>query len=403
MQNVENEIILLSQWAKGNHKEDIDIFEPQIFHHRKLFEAIRDGATITQIGANQDKYGITIAELYGADGYGAFYYGARGDALKTQQQAYMQKLNAAEPGEQHQWIDKLTEVTNVINAKESTPRTANFSDLFMKELNERQSERNPHYGLKPVDRDTEGLHRGQLIVLSARPGSGKSALALQITNHVIREGYKVLYLPLEMTEYETFQRMIIQEQVVYNAQEAKRPTTEQLRDIRSFLDELENSGLFSMYYGMNQLQDIEKRVKEEQPFLVVVDQLTQVEPGVKVKDIREKYLRITNTLKRLALQENVCILALHQLNRASTERKKPGIENLAESDSVGRDADVVLILNSDDDEEAMFNELRQTELIIAKNRQGAIGGKITLHFHGSRYTFSPSAPSRFEGIDKTRH
>lgn len=388
MLSLENEIILLSQWALGNHKEDIEIFEPRTFHHSKLFEAIRDGATVDQIGAKSKDYGITITELFSADGYGMFYYGARGEALKEQQNYYIQCLRDADFEDQPQWTEKITEITNFINAKESTPRSANFSDLFMKELNERQTERNPRYGLKLVDRDTEGLHRGQLIVLSARPGSGKSALALQITNNVIREGYKVMYLPLEMTEYETFQRMIIQEQVVYNAQEAKRPTTEQLRNIRSFLDELENSGLFSMYYGMNQLQDIEKRIKEEQPFLVVVDQLTQVEPGVKVKDIREKYLRITNTLKRLALQENVCILALHQLNRESTQRKKPGIENLAESDSVGRDADVVLILNSDDEEEAMFNELRQTELIIAKNRQGAIGGKITLHFHGSRYTFS---------------
>ena len=124
---------------------------------------------------------------------------------------------------------------------------------------------------------------------------------------------------------------------------------------------------------------------------------------MKVKDIREKYLRITNTLKRLALQENVCILALHQLNRESTQRKKPGIENLAESDSVGRDADVVLILNNDDEEEAMFNELRQTELIIAKNRQGAIGAKITLQFSGSRYTFFETDYSRQPTADRTRH
>ena len=403
MISIENEIILLSQWLKGMHREDIDIFDSQIFQHRKLFEDIKEGATITQIGAKTKEYGITLAELLGADGYGAWYYGARGEAAKEQQAYYTRCLNDADFEDQQKWIDRLTEITNFINAKESTPRSANFSDLFMRELTERQNEKNPHYGLRPIDRDTEGLHRGQLIVLSARPGSGKSALALQITNNVIREGYKVMYLPLEMTEYETFQRMIIQEQVVFNAQEAKRPTTEQIEDIRSFLDSREKSGLFAMYYGMNQLQDIEKRTKEEQPFLVVIDQLTQVEPGVKVKDIREKYLRITNALKRLALQENVCILALHQLNRASTERKKPGIENLAESDSVGRDADVVLILNSDDEEEAMFNELRQTELLIAKNRQGAIGGKITLQFSGNRYTFYETEYRQQPTANRTRH
>ena len=106
-----------------------------------------------------------------------------------------------------------------------------------------------------------------------------------------------------------------------------------------------------------------------------------------MKDIREKYLRITSALKRLALEENVCILALHQLNRESTQRKKPGLENLAESDSVGRDADVVLILSTDEEDERLYQELRQTELIVAKNRQGATGSKTPLQFSGSRYTF----------------
>lgn len=406
MFNLENELTLLQQWAYGKHKEDMATFEPKVFHFSKLFEAIRDGATIGQLGADfaTGKYeGLTFAELMGAEGSGAFYYGALGDAHNEQRKRYIAKLEA-EPDRQEFWVDKITEITNIINSKETKPRCANFSDLFMEELTARQNERNPRYGIKQLDKATEGLHRGQLVVLSARPGCGKSALALQITNNVIDNGYKVMYLPLEMTEYETFQRMIIQQQVVYDSEEAKNPSAEKKEEISRFLMDLEQSGLFAMYYGLNGIADIEKKIKEEQPFLVVVDQLTQVEPVGKAKDIREKYILMTNALKRIALNENVCILALHQLNREGEGKKKPTLSNLAESDSVGRDADVVLALN--EHEETNNEELDALELIIAKNRQGAVGAKIPLHFHGARYTFSEQAPRRYEAFssyDDTRY
>lgn len=391
----ENEMILLTAWTKGNHREDMRIFEPAIFKHGKLFEALLDSPTIAQLSVKIKDYGFnSVTDLLKADDYGAFYYGARGDALKAQQDRYIQMLRAAAPEEQPKWTEKIAEITNFINEKETQPKSANFSDLFINELTERRNESNPRYGVKPLDRETEGLHRGQLVVLSARPGCGKSAMALQIANNVVNAGYKVLYLPLEMTEYETFQRMIVQEQIVYNSDEAKNPTAEQLEDIKAFLDSREKSGLFCMYYGLNSIAAIEKKIKEEQPFLVVVDQLTQVETIGKAKDIRDKYIQITNTLKRIALTEKVCILALHQLNRASTDRRTPGIENLAESDSVGRDSDVVLMLAVDEDED--YKALKSLDLIIAKNRQGRTGARIPMMFHGARYTFCETAPARYE-------
>jgi replicative DNA helicase len=210
-----------------------------------------------------------------------------------------------------------------------------------------------------------------------------------------------MYLPLEMTEYETFQRMLIQEEIVYDSEEAKRPTAQQKEEIKKYLTDLEQSGLFTMYYGLNGIADIEKKVKEEEPFLLVVDQLTQVEPVGKAKDIRDKYIQITNALKRIALNEKVCILALHQLNREGEGKKKPTLSNLAESDSVGRDADVVLALN--EHEETKLKGLDALDLIIAKNRQGAVGAKIPLHFLGARYTFSVPAPRQYEEEDNRRY
>lgn len=393
MFNLENEIILLKEWASGRHREDMQTFEPKTFYNSKLFADIRDGATIGQIGSNISAgayEGIrSLSELLGAEGSGAFYYGALGDAYSEQRKRYIQGLEA-NPTEQAYWINRITEITNLINSKEETAKSANLAELFFTELEERQNESNPHYGLKPLDDITQGLHRGQLVVMAARPGCGKSLFGLQVARSVFEEGFKVLYLPLEMTEYETLQRLIVQAQVVYDTAEANNPTAQQREDIRQYLEALESEGLFSMYCGLNKLASIEKKTKEERPFLLVVDQLTQVEPDGRSKDIRDQYMKVTAALKRLALSENVCILALHQLNRAGADRKRAGLENLAESDSVGRDADVVLTLNTNEDED--YKMLRYEELFIAKNRQGRAGEKIPLMLNGERSTFNLTAP-----------
>ena len=393
MFNLENEMILLKEWASGRHKEDMQTFEPKTFYNSKLFEDIRDGASIGQISVNISAgayEGVrSLTELLGLEGGGAFYYGALGDAYNEQRKRYIQGLEA-NPTDQAYWIEQITNITNLMNSQEETAKSANFADLFFNELEARQNESNPHYGIKPLDEITEGLHRGQLVVMAARPGCGKSLFGLQVARSVIEEGFKCLYLPLEMTEYETLQRLIVQAQVVFDSSEAKNPTPQQREDIRQYLEELESSSLFSMYCGLNQLASIEKKTKEEEPFLLVVDQLTQVEPSGKSKDIRDQYMKVTAALKRLALSENVCILALHQLNRAGAERKRPSLENLAESDSVGRDADVVLTLNTNEDED--YKSLRYEELFVVKNRQGRAGDKIPLMLNGERSTFNLTAP-----------
>ena len=118
MFNLENELILMQQWALGKHREDMATFEPKVFHYSKLFDAIRDGATIGQLGADftAGKYaGLKLSDLLGADGSGAFYYGALGDAHNEQRKRYISKLEA-EPDRQDYWVEKITEITNIINS-----------------------------------------------------------------------------------------------------------------------------------------------------------------------------------------------------------------------------------------------------------------------------------------------
>lgn len=399
MLNQDIEYMLLGAWANGEHREDITQFDKRVFYNEDVFTDLKEGLNAVQLGAKSENYNLNVAALlYEYEPYS--YYGAKGIALKEQLNLYIQDLQKAPIDEYDAITEKITQTRNYINETDLIKKSSKFSENFLEELDRRFTERSPHYGLKQIDNNTGGLHRGQLVVLSARPGVGKSALALQITNNVIREGYKVLYLPLEMTAYETFQRMIIQEQIVGNSEEAKNPTELQRKQIKEFLDRLEEEGLFSMYEGLNSLEAIEKKIKEERPYLVVVDQLTQVNPGGKIKDIRDKYIKVTNTLKRIALNENICILALSQLNRESTNRSRPGIENLAESDSTGRDADVVLMLKADEEED--YKLLKRIDVIIAKNRQGRAGDKETYQFSGNKYTFFPCTPNYLE-MDSKPH
>ena len=405
---LDQELTMFYYWSQGFYREDIPHFEENTFHFSKAFRKIKDGANLTQLVASAketnidtEKFMETVGAVTPID-----YYGARATALKFQQDGYIANLNNAKSEDIQTYISKITDIQNFIDSKEYQPKCSNFADTFFTELDSRQNENNPRYGIKLLDEETEGLHRGQLVVLGARPSCGKSVFGLQVANNVVKEGFKCMYLPLEMTEYETFQRMIVQEQIVYDAEEVKNPTETQKEKIRKFLNEREESGLFSMYYGLNSVAGIEKKIQEEKPFLVVIDQLTQLDPVEKTRDIRDKYMMLTASLKRIALNENVCILALHQLNRPAESQKTLNLSNLAESDSVGRDADVVLMLSTEEKEEdenkkkekSVFDDekLTLTDCIIVKNRQGRRGKKIHLALNGERYTFSPALPSAYE-------
>lgn len=403
MFNIENELILLKAWASGNHTEDMAIFEPKTFYYSKLFEIIRGGTTLGELGAILGKgefEDIKVSDLFGVDGSRAFYYGARGDALNAQREYYIEKLRTDADNEA-KWLNKVTEMTNLIRSEDNSGCCANFAETFFNEREDRLKERNPHYGKNfgQLDKITRGLHRGELITVCARPSCGKSVFGLQVANQARKEGYKVMYLPLEMSEYQTFQRLVVHDDVTDEIgciDDTERPMSERAEaDIRAYLNKIEADGDFRIYYGLSRLSDIEKRIKEEQPYLVIIDQLTHVEPIGKAKDIRDKYMQITDKLKKIALADNVCILALHQLNRGAEDKKIPGLADLAESDSVGRDSDVVLILNNVERDNPHFAELIDIDLIIAKNRQGHAGDILTLELNGSRATFYP-----FEGKRK---
>lgn len=392
------QLSLLGHWLVGKHREDIQYFDASLFSDMKnLYKGIAEGKQPAQLMSEKLLDGFTITELmrFGtttfADDY-PMYDETRAKALVVQRAAYAQKIGENNNADTRKLTDKINELTAVINGEEYKPLASNYKESLFRELDERAEEKIAHYGkgFKFVDEFMNGIHRGQLTVLGARPRVGKSAMALQIARNVAEEGYKVLFIPLEMTVNENLQRIILNAQLA-ESEELKNNSFDR-QTVGDYLDELEKNLKFCE--SLNSLESIEKLIKAEKPYLVVIDQLSQITIKGSHKDSREKFVCITRALKRICMEQKVAMLLLSQLNRASTDKNKPSLESLHESDSTGQDADNVLLLYTKGDEEDTDSPQRETTLRIAKQRNGISGKDIPLMYEGERFTFSPVDTSR---------
>ena len=383
------EATLLGNWHLKRHRDDIHIFEKSMFNYRKLYEGIADGKNYTEL-LTSGQLELPYSELISAAGevFDTTYTEARTKALLDQRRAYTEELLRLTPGDDNVVLEKLSRLQAIIDAKDYKPKSSNLAEEFLKEHERRRAEHNARFGndLRTLDRKTGGINRGQLIVLGARPAAGKSAAALQIAFSVAKQKYKTLFLPLEMTTNETLERLLYQQQIIDNGA-LKAPTPEEEAEIRHFLDQVEEEENFIIYEGLNELEGIRQTIKEEKPYLVVIDQLTQVKTPQRAKDIRERYTEITSALKEIAISERVAILLLTQLNREATKTGRPDLENLHEADSTGQNADVVLILSTDKEE---GQRVYSSEIFIAKNRQGEAGTIVKLAFMGDEFRFVPN-------------
>ena len=363
-----------------------------LFIFKNLYRAAVDGSkTALQLYAEKQTDGVTITELMTA-AHGAMpaaeYLEAKAAALVVQRDNLAEDIK--KPGADVSRItSKLIQVQAAIDRREVKPAAANLSAGFIKGLEEAASAKTMRYGrgFETLNKRAGAMRHGQLIVLAARPATGKSAAALQIGYNVAENGAKVLFFPLEMTTQETLERLVLQQQVVDSQTALKAPTEKEKDDIKAFLDDLEAAGNFLIYEGVNQLETIIQTIKEQRPDLVIIDQLTQVRPAQKTKDIRERYVTVTADLKAAAIEHKVAIMLLTQLNREGA-KGSPGLENLHESDATGQNADVVLIMTKKEVDSGTPIQRDEVKIHVEKNRGGASGFNVYEVYTGSRFTFN---------------
>lgn len=244
-------------------------------------------------------------------------------------------------------------------------------------------------GFTKLDEMTGGLHGGELIIIAARPSMGKTALALNIAQHVsMRSDEAVAVFSLEMSKESLLTRMLCATARVdshrfrtgYLKQDERRILSSALTDLTQaplYIDDTAGANLMDMHAKLRRLQT------ERKLGLVVVDYLQLMSSRGRVENRNQEVSQISRGLKLLAKELNVPMVVLSQLSRAPETRQgdhRPQLSDLRESGSIEQDADLVAFIFRPEVYNRDREDLRGVaELLLAKQRNGPTG-KIDLVF-----------------------
>ena len=267
-------------------------------------------------------------------------------------------------------------------------------------------------GLTRLDRMTSGFRGGQLIVLAARPGVGKSALALQMAHHIAATtGDAVIFNSLEMSTSELTFRLLANT-LGYDSQRlAQGDVPDALsRDLAVAAAKLAEVPLLlddSPPPSITGLRSAMRRAARRRPLAaIVVDYLQLMQGDLRWRDGNrtQEVSEISRGLKLLASELDVPIIALSQLNRALENRpnRRPQLSDLRESGAIEQDANAVLFLYRDN-QDARGEGAGTGELIVAKQRSGPTGVvHLRLDMASSRITDVDAPAGWYDGGAPTR-
>lgn len=265
-------------------------------------------------------------------------------------------------------------------------RLRDYFDPVLDKFEKLQKDKNYFTGLKTgftqLDYATNGLHKGNLIILAARPSIGKTTLAMNIVENVgLKEGAVCAVFELEMTKVELAQRMLcsVGEVPMDAAVKGKLEEKDEkgfsklwqakklLNETKIFVDESSNVTPQDI---MNRARRL--KMRQGRLDLIVVDHLQLMQSAKKAESRQQEVTEISRNLKMIAKELEVPVVALSQLSRQIAQRKggKPVLSDLRESGAIEQDADLVIFLHKPDADAGNRPSTQLTDIIIAKNRNG---------------------------------
>lgn len=263
-------------------------------------------------------------------------------------------------------------------------------------------------GFKDLDDRLSGFQKSDLIILAARPSVGKTALALDIARQAaVNHNIPVGIFSLEMSSQQLVDRMLASQSNVdaWKLRTGKLSREDDFAAIRQSLDVLSKAPIFiDDQPGNNilKMRSVARRLKNEKGLgLIVVDYLQLMVTTKNYDSMVNQVTEISRSLKNLARELDVPVLALSQLSRAVEQRGgKPKLSDLRDSGSIEQDADVVMFIHRDDKSKGV-SETEKTniaEILIEKHRNGATG-KVELFFDEKKATFLPLEKAQFGGAE----
>ena len=300
---------------------------------------------------------------------------------------------------------KIFEVMQKKNQKGYTPIKDILVETFteLEQLyNQKQRITGIPTGFSDLDFRTSGLHNSDLILVAARPAMGKSAFALNIaTNAAVRAKVPVAIFSLEMSKEQMTSRILCSEAMVdSNKVRTGKIDDEEWGKLAAASGELSEANIYIDDTPGISIMEIRAKCRkmkiEKNIGLVVIDYLQLVKGRGKRGSSREQEIaEISRSLKILAKEINVPVIALSQLSRAPEQRPdhRPMLSDLRESGSIEQDADIVMFLYRDDYYNEDSEKKNIAEVILAKHRAGSTG-TVELLWLGN-YT-------KFANIDKYR-
>jgi replicative DNA helicase len=253
-------------------------------------------------------------------------------------------------------------------------------------------------GFSDLDNMLAGLQKSDLIILAARPSLGKSAMALNLATHIaINEKMPVGIFSLEMSKDQVVDRLIATQSSV----DLWRLRTGRLSaegEDNDFLRIQQAMGILSeapIYIddaatsNILQMRAMARRLQAEKGLgLLIIDYLQLIEPRTPTANIVQQMSEISRSLKALARELNVPVLALSQLSRAVEHRTPPipRLSDLRETGAIEQDADVVMFIHREDRYRPETERKNVADLIVAKHRNGPVG-KVELYFDERMVSF----------------
>jgi replicative DNA helicase len=253
-------------------------------------------------------------------------------------------------------------------------------------------------GFASIDRMLLGLQPGQLVLIAARPGMGKTALALNWAVAAARQTeMAVAVFSYEMMYAELSMRLLASEACVDGRKLKTKEFNElDLRSISTAIQKLSNIKLFINDAGSTNLMDIRsycRKLKAEQGLAMIVVDYIQIMPmHVKKQNREQEIAELSRGFKMLANELGVPVVALSQLNRTAASRtdRRPQLQDLRESGSLEQDANIVCLIHREEYYDPQTPKKGIAEVIIAKNRNGE-PGTVELAWIGSQTKFADMA------------